>query len=352
MLIRLIIIILLCFFSASAISAGRLLVDDFDNNIQYNASHLNDLGEYTDDDNSIINDIVLSNFLRLSWDSNKETYFYTILEPDAGINISSYNYLGIKLRKKNGDENFYIKLMDIDSLWYKVNQHAIKYFEPVSIDTNNFEFYLIPLNLFPYVNLLKLKQILFNFSVPFASLSYPGSIDIDEIFFISTNYQFSQKMISPLLIADFEDNLWHAKQGGYFATESDTNSLCRAAYSNAVTTNENHTEYGKRSFKFEYNIYDWKYGYAACYFFLAPEDIVYTDISEYKLITFYVKGTRHNPYYKFGMSDKWGNKSENIFYSDTSWREISFNIQEMARHGNIDLENFNVFSFVIKEPKF
>ncbi len=333
--------------AVNSLYASTLILDNFDNNNQYNSSHLNDFGGYTDDDGTLINDSVQSNYIRLSWNGTSNSYWYSVLSSGAGLDISSYNYLKLILRKHNSDENFFIQIDDMDN---NKSQIAVGYFQPVSTDTNNFSTYLIPMTFFPYIDLTRTKSFVILFSVPFASLSSTATVDIDEISFVSTNYQYNADTISPFLVIDFEDALWHTKQGGYFATESDTNSFSLPAYSNrSISASENNTPYGKYAFRWIYSLYNGDYAYSACYFSLAP-DGYYSDISDYRYLSFYVKGKNYNPYYKFSIKDKNGNSSERLFAAYTSWNEIKFDIQEMANQGNIDLKNISSCIMTIKEP--
>jgi len=324
--------------------SAKIIIDDFNNNSKYNSAHTNSIGGYTDEDGTLYSDSVISNrFLRLVRNKSNTTnaYWYSGLK---GLNVSQFNYLLIKLRKSS-DENFFIQLQDVSNKKYQL---AINYFSPISIDSNNFGTYLIPLNYFKYVDIKSLKDFVINFNLPSCSISTLITNDIDEISFISTNFIYSP-VINSFLITDFENKHFYTKQGGYFAVESDSNSFARPAYSNSISSLENNTPCGKFSFEWLYNLCNNDYSYSACYFNIAPEGF-YSDISGYNTFSFYVKSLKPNPYYKFQLKDRWGRRAERVFKAEPFWKKIEFNIYEMASQANLDLKNISSFIFLIKYP--
>ncbi len=92
-------------------ASAALIIDDFSNQTQYNSSHANDLGLYTDDDASLGGDTANAGG-QLALTLNASGYWYTVLS-GACLNAAGYGTLALKVRGGVGSEKFDISLQDM-----------------------------------------------------------------------------------------------------------------------------------------------------------------------------------------------------------------------------------------------
>ncbi len=98
---------------------SQLLVDDFNDNTQYNSSHVNDLGKGTDDDGTMTLDSVSGGILTLNWNTVGDYWYSTVGTVNtwpsslSGSNLSMYDFLAIRISGAAGNENPSIQLTSL-----------------------------------------------------------------------------------------------------------------------------------------------------------------------------------------------------------------------------------------------
>jgi len=122
------IIILLCslaFLCTSSLFSAILIIDDFNQPIQYNANNLNDLGKWTDDDGTFnpgntydkVTNTSSRTCIKLNW-THAVDYWYSVIDDVTGMDVSSYDYISFKVISTNatGSMDFRVVLRDISNV--------------------------------------------------------------------------------------------------------------------------------------------------------------------------------------------------------------------------------------------
>jgi hypothetical protein len=121
--------------SSTEALTGDLLIDDFSSQEQYNTRHVNDLGGFTSDYNTMLSANVGSGLeLKLQWDGTND-YWHSYFAANGCADVSSSATLTFKVRGLTGGETFGIGLVDGGAGCMSSNLHSVPLSKYTTITT-------------------------------------------------------------------------------------------------------------------------------------------------------------------------------------------------------------------------